>query len=158
MIFATVGTQLPFDRMMRLLENWAIKSGVRVFCQTGPTSVEFRQCENQEFISPKKYIELLSSCELVVAHAGIGSILSAMEYQKPIIIFPRKASLGEHRNEHQLATAKQFKNKQGIYVAFTDDELLKLLDSYKALDTGELLSPHADQSLISAIQSFIQNC
>ena len=34
---------------------------------------------------------------MIVAHAGMGTIISAMQHQKPIIIFPRIAALGEHR-------------------------------------------------------------
>jgi UDP-N-acetylglucosamine transferase subunit ALG13 len=157
MIFATVGTQIHFDRMMTVLEEWASQSGNKVFCQTGPTSVEFQKCEHKEFITPKEYAELMSRCDIIVAHAGIGSILSAMEYQKPIIIFPRKASLGEHRNEHQLATAKQFQDKPGIYVAYTNEDLLNLLENHRNLSAGENLSPYANDSLIRAVKEFIHS-
>lgn len=155
MIFATVGTQLHFDRMMEVLENWVKNSNEEVFCQTGPSSVELKKCKHKEFITPTEYEELMNRCDILVAHAGIGSILSAMKYQKPIIIFPRKASLGEHRNEHQLATAKQFEGKPGVYVAYTNDELIKLLDSHKDLNAGESISPYANKSLIDAVKEFI---
>ncbi len=156
MIFATVGTQLHFDRMMLLLENWARESDADVFCQTGPTSITFEKCDHIEFVTPADYEKMMSRCDVLVAHAGIGSILSAMKYSKPIIIFPRKASLGEHRNEHQLATAKQFEGKRGVYVAYTSKELLDLLNCHKTLLTGETLPNYASSSLINCLKNFIQ--
>jgi UDP-N-acetylglucosamine transferase subunit ALG13 len=47
-----------------------------------------------------------SEADLLIAHAGIGFILTAMELQKLIVLFPRKASLGEHRNENQFPNVK----------------------------------------------------
>ena len=60
---------------------------------------------------------------MIVAHAGMGTIISAMQHQKPIIIFPRIAALGEHRNEHQMATAKKMKELGYVHVAFNEKEL-----------------------------------
>jgi len=76
---------------------------------------------------PGEFDAQLSAARLVVAHAGTGSILAAQRHGKPIILFPRRASLGEHRNEHQLATCAQLKGKDGIYVAETLDVLASLL-------------------------------
>jgi UDP-N-acetylglucosamine transferase subunit ALG13 len=157
MIFATVGTQLNFDRMLRIIDDWAEQGQAEVFCQVGPSELNFSNCEHKKFINPIEYEELMQKCDVLVAHAGIGSILSAMKYRKPIIIFPRKASLGEHRNEHQLATAKQFQKKNGIYVAYSDKELIELLESHKELSSGGEISEFADNELISSIKSFIHS-
>lgn len=53
-----------------------------------------------------EFDKLCHDARLIVAHAGMGTIISAMTKGKPIIVFPRIAALGEHRNEHQLATSK----------------------------------------------------
>ena len=60
----------------------------------------------------------------MISHAGMGSIISARDVQIPIIIFPRLAAMGEHRNDHQLDTVKQFANRPGIY-ATSDYETLE---------------------------------
>ena len=43
--------------------------------------------------------------ELVVAHAGMGTVITAGEHGKPIVLLPRRAPLGEHNNDHQADTA-----------------------------------------------------
>ena len=42
---------------------------------------------------------------------------------KPIILVPRRAALGEHRNDHQLATVRQLAERPGILIAHDETEL-----------------------------------
>ena len=68
----------------------------------------------------------------MIAHAGMGSIITALELGKPIMVMPRRASLGEHRNDHQVATAKRFAEQGRIMVAFNEKELVDKLDQLKS--------------------------
>ncbi len=84
----------------------------------------------------------------------MGSILTALELEKPIIIFPRRAALGEHRNEHQLATAKKFSGRtEGVYVAFDEAELIELLTNTHKLRPSKEFSSYADKAMIEAIRA-----
>ena len=68
------------------------------------------------------------AADAIVAHAGMGTILTALELGKPLLVLPRRASLGEHRNEHQLATARRFADTGRLAVAFDESELAQRLD------------------------------
>ena len=46
-----------------------------------------------------------SALQVVIAHDEMGSIITALEMGKPIVVMPRRAELGEHRNDHQVAAA-----------------------------------------------------
>lgn len=155
MIFVTVGTQLGFDRLIHIIDRWNSTNSTEIFCQIGESNSTFDYLECEKFITPLEYKEVVSKCEIIVAHAGIGSILSAMEYNKPIILFPRKASMGEHRNEHQLATINQFENKRGIYVARDNNELINLLDNRDQLFPCESVINESNNTLIQSIKNFI---
>lgn len=155
MIFVTVGTQLPFDRLTALMDNWAQQSKEDVFAQVGPTKKKFYGLRTKEFLSPAEAEQCFDEADLIVAHAGMGSILSALQRSKPIIIFPRKASLGEHRNEHQMATARRFKNRFGIYVAFEEEELLGFLKDFKSLMSCDEISQFAPDEFIFKIKNLI---
>ena len=41
---------------------------------------------------------------------------------------PRRASLGEHRNDHQLATARQLEARAGLAVAWEAEALARFLE------------------------------
>ena len=84
----------------------------------------------------------------------MGSIISALQKRKPIIVFPRIAALGEHRNEHQMATAKKMKKLGFVYVALDEKELKKMLFS-KDLHCLHELGESASSSLIQSITDYI---
>ena len=127
MIYVTVGTQLPFDRLVTIVEEWAAANGVPMVAQVGPSKLSFTWADARPFFSPQEAHIHLSKADLVVGHAGMGTILSALELGRPLIIFPRKFALGEHRNDHQMATARKFVGYPGVNVAFDEIELRKLL-------------------------------
>jgi len=158
LIFVAVGTQLPFDRMIRCVDKWAKKSGVDVVAQAGDSSYEPEAIESYKFISPNEFLQFQIKANILVGHAGMGTILSAMELGKPLIIMPRLVAYNEHRNDHQLATALKFKNTPGIYVAMNDNELLDYLNDHNKLALPESkISNQASQSLLNAIDHFIDS-
>ncbi len=154
MILVTVGTQLPFDRLIRIVDKIAPTLGQTVFAQTGPGSYVPQNIDWQAMVKPVDFAEILDRATLIVAHAGVGSVLMAQQHRKPIIVFPRHASLGEHRNEHQLATIVALENRPGIYVARTKEVLIDLLG--QKLDAPDDTAVRPDRTLlINRIQAFI---
>lgn len=156
MILVIVGTQLPFDRMTLAVDNWCGAGPSReVFAQIGPTPWRPRYMKYAEYLDPAEYRRRLSEATLLIAHAGMGSIIDALSAGKPIIIMPRRAEYGEHRNNHQMATVSRFARYPGVYVATDEHELRRLLDSGMPLSAGMPISPHACPQLIRRLQSFI---
>ncbi len=156
----TVGSQLPFDRLTRAVDQWCAASGRSdVIGQIGEVGTDgYRPTHFRwsEFIPPAEFNRLLGQAELVIAHAGMGSIISALRNAKPIIIMARRANLGEHRNDHQLATAAHFANRQGVYVA-QDEAALPVALEQGALSANQevALSPWADGQFIDALRGYI---
>jgi len=155
MIFVTVGTQLAFDRLVHCVDDWAKNMKVDVQAQIGPSLISPKYIQYSDFLAPDVATEMFKKATLVVSHAGMGSILTALRYKKPILIMPRRASLGEHRNEHQLATAKWLSNKPGIYVADDISELKNMLNNFESFGAGDGISEYASDELIQNIKNFI---
>jgi UDP-N-acetylglucosamine transferase subunit ALG13 len=152
-IFVTVGTQLPFHRLIGAMDAWAgANPQAEVFAQVGPTTQPPRHMPFAAFLSPQEADERLRSATLIVAHAGMGTVLTALEAGRPLIIVPRRASLGEHRNEHQLATARWLVARPGIGVAMDESELPRLLSCPP--DRGSL-PPHASGPLVERLAAEI---
>ncbi len=81
-----------------------------------------------------------------------------MTLKKPLVIFPRQAALKEHRNDHQIATARQFSKRTGIYLASEEEDLLPLLDELTKnppAKLNEAVSQFADPELIATVRNFI---
>lgn len=126
-IVVTVGTQLPFDRLIKMVDEVAPSLNEEVFAQTGLGRYAPKHLAWSTNIEASEFDERLRDCSIIVSHAGIGTVLKAYRYVKPIILVPRLSSLGEHRNDHQLATVSQLRKRSGIYVAESKDELERLL-------------------------------
>jgi len=126
-ILAVAGTQLPFDRLFDALETVARDMGLDVIAQTGDfrRTSDVMQCFDR--VAPARFEELIRQCDVVVGHAGIGVIIAAATHEKPLILMPRHAKMGEHRNDHQIATANRFRNRPGVTIAENVEELAAAL-------------------------------
>jgi len=154
MIFATVGTQLPFDRLIRALDGWAASNGgIEVFAQIGRGEYEPSHIGWTRDMDPQDFRGRMARCDTVVAHAGMGSIISAIELGKRVIVMPRRAALGEHRNEHQLATVARLAHLQGLEVVYEAGDLAAALARGRSLPTRSAPS-EPDSELIGAIRRF----
>ena len=156
MIFVTVGTQLPFDRLIKGIDEWAGEQGQEdIFAQIGPTNLEPAHLEWSPFIDTEEFRRRVEEADLIVAHAGMGSIITALELAKPIVVMPRREALGEHRNDHQMATAGRFAAQRGISVVHNKDELKNVLDGLDQLKSETSISSEADPQLIATLRDFI---
>jgi UDP-N-acetylglucosamine transferase subunit ALG13 len=122
-ILLTVGTQLPFDRFVEVVDRLAPSLPERVFAQVGQASYRPVNMDWRGFVGPIEFEQLIRDCSFIVAHAGIGTVVMAQKHRKPIILFPRRAVLNEHRNDHQLATVRALDGRSGICVALDEDGL-----------------------------------
>lgn len=156
MIFVTVGTQIPFDRLIKIIDELAPElGGEEIIAQTSECArYAPRNFRTVGFLPPDRFNDIFNRARLVVAHAGMGTIISALRQAKPLIIFPRKASLGEHRNEHQLATAAEMEKLGAVAVAYDADDLRRLLTGGADLTPGAI-SPTPSATLIDAIREYI---
>ena len=165
MIFVVVGTQLPFDRLMRAVDSWCEKSGrgEEVFGQIGQISAGNYRPKHfpwESKISPSDFDARMKGADIVISHAGMGTIISALHLAKPIVIMARRADLNEHRNNHQVATLKHFQEQSGIFAVQDDAELSDVLDGLSnggPAVAGEKISRFADKQLIGALRDFIHD-
>jgi UDP-N-acetylglucosamine transferase subunit ALG13 len=155
-IFVTVGTQLAFDRLITAVDEWAgAASGREVFAQIGPSRLRPRHIEHAQFVSPEECSERMLAAKAIVAHAGMGTILTALELGKPLLVMPRRADLGEHRNDHQLATAHRFAELGRVKAAFHEAELPLKLDELDRVAAQPRISPYAPDDFLASLRAFI---
>ncbi|HEX6916110.1 MAG TPA: glycosyltransferase [Chitinophagaceae bacterium] len=158
MIFVTVGTQLPFDRLIRTVDEIAPSfPGVSFIAQTYQSRYEAKHIETLPFVSPLQFSEYIKTAELVISHAGIGTITKVAEKGKPLILFPRMGKLKEHRNDHQLDTCRMMQSAYGLNVAHDKEELEGFLQAYfqNRLQPTAKIEPRASGTLIRSLKDYI---
>jgi UDP-N-acetylglucosamine transferase subunit ALG13 len=156
LIFVTVGTQFSFDRLIMAVDAWAERNrSENVVGQIGHGRYKPSYIDAYPFIVPAEFQRYQNEARLLISHAGMGAILNALEGAKPLIVMPRKVDLGEHRNDHQLATARRFQGTPGIHVANDVDELNELLERSSELSACSGVASHASSELIDALRRFL---
>lgn len=157
MIFVTVGTQLPFDRLIRTIDEMApLLNGEKIIAQTNGGKYIAKNIECIAYFSSEEFNTIISRARMIISHAGIGSIISALTHKKPIIIMPRRASLGEHRNDHQLATARKMDELKFVNVAYDEQQLRDFMLN-RNIQSLHVLGDHASDTLIRSIADFIMD-
>lgn len=163
MIFLTTGTQLPFDRLVRAVDEWldGTASPHEVCAQVLPPPRDAyvpRHFETVARFSPTDYAKAFARAELIVSHAGMGTILTALTQGKRICIMPRQMQYGEHRNDHQLSTAERLGTHPGLFTARDEGDLPGRLDAALQADGAAQdvsVDPFADRAFTDRLRAFI---
>ena len=156
MIFVTVGYQMAFDRLISAVDAWAGgHPDAEVFAQIGPTDARPRHMLFTEFLDPEEFTLRIKEASVLVAHAGMGSILTALQHGKPIVVMPRRGDLQETRNDHQLATARKLHGRPGLEVAMDESALADALDRLGGLSAPPPITPSAQPELLDFLRGFV---
>lgn len=158
MIFASVGSMLPFDRLVMAVDAWAAANpSEEVFLQIGRGEYEPKHAPFVRMMPHTEYRRRLDDCDLFVAHVGMGSILQSLETRKQLLMLPRLAALKEHTTDHQLHTAARFRDVEGLLIVDDVAELQAAMTRLlrEPLASSEGISRFATQPLIDNVSAFL---
>jgi UDP-N-acetylglucosamine transferase subunit ALG13 len=118
-------------------------------------------------MQPLEFNAAVKSAELIVGHAGTGTIISALHAGKPVVVLARRESLQETRNDHQVATIDRFRHFPGFSGTTDADDIPFLIEAALANRTlagtggslnpraAEGLSPYATGPILDRLQVFL---
>jgi UDP-N-acetylglucosamine transferase subunit ALG13 len=124
--FVTLGTQnFPFNRLLELIDRLVAEGVLRggVFAQTGCSTYVPRHFSHVDFLAPEEYNRYIAESDLIIAHAGVGTIMSCLSRHKKLIVVPRTEKHGEHVDDHQFEIAEEFARKGHLLTANDYDGL-----------------------------------
>jgi len=152
MIFVTVGTSSwDFSRLIKEMDRIAGEIGEEVVMQIGDIEYEPKNAKYFRFTSEEEIEELYRNARVVVAHAGVGCIISALKHNKAIIVVPRREKYGEHFDDHQVDIARELEQEGRITVVWDVKELGKALNDINT----NISSDREDRKLVSMLKNYI---
>lgn len=157
-IFATVGSMLPFERFVRMMDAWAADHpSEEVFVQIGRGQYEPSHAAWARMLDSAAFDAKIQSATLIVAHAGTGTVFAALAHRKPIVLVPRYADQKEHTTDHQLHTAAWLKQKPGIVICSRGEDLAVKIEEARHLGSAVAGIPqHASPEFLTRLRSAIQ--
>jgi UDP-N-acetylglucosamine--N-acetylmuramyl-(pentapeptide) pyrophosphoryl-undecaprenol N-acetylglucosamine transferase len=90
--------------LARLLPE-VVADGADVLWQVGVTDTAGLPIEARSVVPTHELLAAVAEADLVVAHAGIGSTLFALDAGHCPVLLPRRAARGEHVDDHQVLIA-----------------------------------------------------
>jgi len=142
-IFVNVGTTYPFDRLTRKMDFIAKNKKYEIFLQIGKSNYSPKNCKYKDFFDDVNFQKMLNWADIVVSHAGVGSILEVIGTKKKLILIPRMKKFEEAVDDHQIEICKAFEEKFGIPWEADAKNLTKHFSkntSVKIKKTGKLAS------------------
>lgn len=126
LIFVTLGTQdKSFHRLLEKLDKM-IDSGIiqdEVIVQAGSTVYKSDHMKIFDYIDMAEFNAFIERCDLLITHAGVGTIINGINHHKKILAVARREKYGEHENEHQVEITMKFA-KLGYIIGCIDvDEI-----------------------------------
>jgi len=153
-IFATCGSShIPFERMMRAL---AELPGDEMEIQHGPATPP--ACARAvAFLPFDQVVRRIERAEVVVSHAGVGSILCAVRAGHTPVIFPRLRRYSETVDDHQAELAEALAESGIVIVAEGPEDLAAAVASVPGRRSSNTGSPGGAQELNAAVHAAIRD-
>jgi UDP-N-acetylglucosamine transferase subunit ALG13 len=149
---------MQFDRLVTAVDRWAAKNAdLEVLAQIGRSQYRPMAMRWVELLPPNDYVRAFTNAEVVVSHAGMGTVISAAEHMKPLIVMPRRGDLRETRSDHQIHTARWLPARRGIRVVMDVEELDSALNARGLIESPEEQSVDRRAALIRVIGAFIES-
>ncbi|MCK5271071.1 MAG: hypothetical protein KAJ52_00790 [Sedimentisphaerales bacterium] len=134
MIFLTVGTQFPFDRLVKTVDDFVGSNGFdeEILAQIGDSTYQPQNFKAVASLDKHLFDKYLRESSCIISHAGMGTITMSLEHGKPLLVMPRRKIYGEVVNDHQVAIAKKFDELGHVLVVY---EIADLPEKIKQLKT-----------------------
>ena len=101
MIVVTVGTnEARFDRLLEAVAPLAAQE--ELYVQHGPSPVRPEGATCVDYLSFDELLEWMRGARVVVTHAGVGSVMSALSVGQLPVVLPRLERYGEAVDDHQV--------------------------------------------------------
>jgi beta-1,4-N-acetylglucosaminyltransferase len=160
LIFVTVGNDFrDFSRLIKKVDEITPHLPHEIVIQRGYSRYRPQNTKHFDFVPIDTAMEYIKMSELVISHAGIGTVILCKEYGIPIIILPRRKKYGEHMNDHQMEIAKILEEKKdaNVHVIYEESELERVIK--EVLKNKEKYTPIENvgrANLIRTIREFIE--
>ncbi len=161
MIFVTVGNHFQgFERLLEKVDEIAPRLSQEIVVQRGYSKYVPKNTNYFDFVPANTAMEYIRNADLVISHAGMGTLILCKECGIPIIIFPRREKFKEHVNDHQMEIAQVLEKREdpNIHIVYEENQLEgKIIEAVGKREIARLEN-RGRENLIRTITEFIKTC
>jgi len=161
MIFVTVGNHFQgFERLLEKVDEIAPRLPHEIVVQKGYSKYIPKNTKYFDFVPANTAVEYIRKSDLVVSHAGMGTIILCKESGTPLIIFPRREKYKEHVNDHQMEIARVLEERgdKNIYIVYEENQLEEKIMEVVGKRAIAQVENKGRENLVRTIAEFIEAC
>ncbi|WP_186316971.1 PssE/Cps14G family polysaccharide biosynthesis glycosyltransferase [Priestia megaterium] len=131
-VLVTIGSMVEkkFTRLFNIIDELCeqgVLDGNKVTAQVGFDNYQTKNFNTFDMMADEDFKKLINESDLIITHAGTGTVMSCLKQKKKVIIFPRMAEFDEHYDDHQLELCDLFKKDEYVLCATNKEELIKCI-------------------------------
>lgn len=144
-ILVTIGSmsEKKFTRLFKAMDalcEKGIVNGEDIVAQVGFDKYNSQYYKCFDMVSDDEFKNLIAESDLIISHAGTGTVVSCLKRGKKVIIFPRLKQYDEHYDDHQLELAKVFTHNNYVLEAKSEEELSECIARVKSFNPTPFVS------------------
>lgn len=159
MIFIALGTQnFQMNRLLKKIDDLIEQKKIQepVFAQVGHSDYIPKYYDFIDFLPQSMFDDKIETCDLLITHSGVGTIISGLTKRKPVIVVPRLSKYGEHVDDHQLQIARSFAEMNYVLLCRENDDLHVCIEKSRRHTFNKYISRRKD--IICIINDFLEAC
>lgn len=143
-VVVSVGTQegYSFHRLYRALAP--LLDGCDVLWQTGTEDVSEFGIPGRTMVPHAELAQAIAEADVVIAHAGTGTAITALENGKVPVLVPRLAKFHEHVDDHQVQIARELEGRGLALMRHAEDLTMDDLVHAASLGAAATAPPRFD--------------
>ena len=152
MIFVTIGTnEAPFDRLLEAVA--ALSTSEEIVVQHGSSAiVPANASRTYDFLLFDDLVREMRDSRVVVTHAGIGSIMTALSCGRRPVVAARLVAYREAVDDHQLPVARRLEDAGLVTLV---EDLSRLEEAVEKAGEQVDVSLGADERLVSELRAYV---
>lgn len=146
------------DRLFIELDNLINKEEIKeeVFAQIGYSSYLPKNYEYKRMINYDCMDSYIKNANIIITHAGPGSIFHSLQYNKIPIVVPRNPIFDEHVDNHQILFAKKLQESKKILAIYDIKDLNKNIKEYSILTKNCVVNERLNKEFIDKFSNLIK--
>lgn len=151
MILVTVGTnEARFDRLLRALET--LPPDTELVVQHGPSGIRPNRARCFDYLEFDELVRQIERSSVVITHAGVGSVMTALANGRRPVVVPRLARFGEAVDDHQLEFGRRAAEAGLVRLVENPNDLAAAVAQENQVTT----TPHRpDARLVDELRSYV---
>ncbi len=155
--FVSVGNATqPFWRLLEAVAGIATRLPQPVIIQYGAAhGFSAPQCQCVDFMGMEDFARHVTAAEVLILHAGAGSVIHAIRAGKVPVVVPRQAALAEHVDDHQSEFARELLHLGKVVVCRDTGDLRSCVDEALRIQAARPLAA-SQPPLVAAIDLLLR--